>query len=138
MRVNVAAIRDARGSNFAPCGISLMHKYLGTLAFLLAPGVLASAQEPTNRQVELKKGDRILFFGDSLTQLGGQDAPKQHVTKGYVKLVQEALDQSHPDLGIKVDWVENWDGYHRLLGEVHCGTNATRKIPDVRWWETGR
>ena len=82
-----------------------MHKYLGTLAFLLAPGVLASAQEPTNRQVELKKGDRILFFGDSLTQLGGQDAPKQHVTKGYVKLVQEALDQSHPDLGIKVDWV---------------------------------
>lgn len=63
------------------------------------------ADEIPNRQIELKKGDRILFFGDSLTQLGGQDAPKPHVTKGYVKLVQEALDRSHPDLGIKVDWV---------------------------------
>src|SRR6476646_8504704 len=58
-----------------------------------------------NRQVVLKKNDRILFFGDSLTQLGGQDAPKQHVSKGYVKLVQEALDKTHPDLGVKVDWV---------------------------------
>jgi isoamyl acetate esterase len=58
-----------------------------------------------NRQVVLKKNDRILFFGDSLTQLGGQDAPKKYVSKGYVKLVQEALDKSHPELGVKVDWV---------------------------------
>lgn len=71
-------------------------------AAIAAPGV---AGDIPNRQIELKKGDRILFFGDSLTQLGGQDAPKQHVTKGYVKLVQEALDKSHPDLNVKVDWV---------------------------------
>ena len=75
--------------------------FLAALALPFA----ASAQESTNRKVELKKGDRILFFGDSLTQLGGQDAPAKHVTKGYVKLVQEALDKSHPDLGVKVDWV---------------------------------
>jgi lysophospholipase L1-like esterase len=72
------------------------------LFLLLAPAVL-NAQE--NRQITLKKDDRILFFGDSLTQLGGQDAPKQHVTKGYVKIVQETLDKTHPDLGVKVDWV---------------------------------
>ena len=74
-----------------------------TLIALTCLASAVSAQD--NRQVQLKQDDRILFFGDSLTQLGGQDAPKQHVTKGYVKLVQEALDKSHPDLGVKVDWV---------------------------------
>ncbi len=72
--------------------------------FILAVGAAFGSEIP-NRQIVLTKGDRILFFGDSLTQLGGQDAPKQHVTKGYVKLVQESLDKTHPDLGVKVDWV---------------------------------
>lgn len=67
--------------------------------------VSASAGEIPNRQVELKKGDRILFFGDSLTYYGGIDGPKDKVSKGYVKIVQETLDKTHPDLGIKVDWV---------------------------------
>jgi protein-arginine deiminase len=41
--------------------------------------------------------------------------------------------------GITVFWIENWDLYHRLLGEVHCGTNATRVIPKtVNWWESGK
>src|SRR5207244_1169002 len=80
-----------------------MKKHLCLLA-LIALGTPTAAQD--NRQVELKKGDRILFFGDSLTQLGGQDAPKKEgVTKGYVKIVQETLDKTHPDLGVKVDWV---------------------------------
>ena len=80
-------------------------KKLIALCILMAPA-LVSAQEIPNRQVPLKKGDRILFFGDSLTYLAGKDEPtKQGVTKGYVKLVQEALDKSHPDLGVKVDWV---------------------------------
>jgi len=37
-----------------------------------------------------------------------------------------------------VHWVEDWDLYHRMLGEVHCGSNAKRELPDVNWWETGR
>ncbi|MEM6928964.1 MAG: protein-arginine deiminase family protein, partial [Myxococcota bacterium] len=31
-------------------------------------------------------------------------------------------------------WVDNWDVYHIALGEVHCGTNATR-TPTANWWE---
>ncbi len=31
-------------------------------------------------------------------------------------------------------WVDNWDMYHVALGEVHCGTNATR-TPTANWWE---
>src|ERR1051325_9058433 len=72
---------------------------------VLASASVGLAGDIPNRQVELKKGDRILFFGDSLTQLGGQDAPAKFVTKGYVKIVQETLDKTHPDLGVKVDWV---------------------------------
>lgn len=65
---------------------------------------LASAGEAP-KQVTLKDGDHIIFFGDSLTQLAGQEAPKQHVKKGYVRIVAETLAEKHPDKKIKVDWV---------------------------------
>ncbi len=40
--------------------------------------------------------------------------------------------------GITVHFIEDWDLYHRLSGEVHCGSNATRKVPsNDKWWESG-
>jgi protein-arginine deiminase len=51
---------------------------------------------------------------------------------------KEALEAPLAKIGISVDWIENWDGYHRMLGEVHCGSNTTRKIPEAHWWESGR
>jgi lysophospholipase L1-like esterase len=71
---------------------------------VLCAVTLVRAGDP-DRKVALKKGDRILFFGDSLTYYGGIDGPKGKVTKGYVKIVQETLDKTHADLGVKVDWV---------------------------------
>src|SRR6185369_5533771 len=60
----------------------------------------ASAQEgtdPAARQLELKKGDRIIFFGDSLTALAVKDS---HVPdgKGYVPLVRAALKEREVDV----------------------------------------
>jgi hypothetical protein len=55
--------------------------------------------------VQLKKGDRIIFFGDSVTALAGTEKPKEHVTKGYVRIVRETLLLNHPDKKIEVDWV---------------------------------
>ena len=76
------------------------------LCLVLALALRASAGDDlAQKQVTLKKGDHIIFFGDSLTYYGGIDGPKGKVTKGYVKLVQESLDTTHKDLGIKVDWV---------------------------------
>lgn len=49
-----------------------------------------------------------------------------------------AMTNALAPLGITVHFAEDWDTYHRMLGEVHCGTNATRKIPDAKWWESGR
>jgi len=44
---------------------------------------------------ELRKGDRVVFLGDSITQAGAGPG-------GYVTLVREALDKDHKDLGIEV------------------------------------
>jgi len=66
-------------------------------------------------------------------------APEPHgpVING-VDMFKVSFAKSMSKIGIDVDWVENWDAYHRLYGEVHCGSNATRGIPKVRWWESGR
>ena len=52
----------------------------------------ARAQEgtdPSSRQVQLKKGDRIIFFGDSLTALAIKDSNVPE-GKGYVPVVRAA------------------------------------------------
>ncbi|MDF2696146.1 MAG: Protein-arginine deiminase type [Labilithrix sp.] len=58
--------------------------------------------------------------------IGGQDIFKQ------------AMSAALAPFNITVHFAEDWDTYHRQLGEVHCGTNATRQIPQAKWWESGR
>jgi len=82
-----------------------MNKSILAWTLLSAPLFSAAAAAQDNRQIELKKGDRILFFGDSLTYLAGKEEPKKFITKGYIRIVQEKLDRTHKDLGIQVDWV---------------------------------
>ena len=53
-------------------------------------------------------------------------------------IMKTAMETALAPLDVTVHWAEDWDAYHRNLGEVHCGTNATRKIPDAKWWESGR
>jgi isoamyl acetate esterase len=65
----------------------------------------AIADDLAEKPIELKKGDRIIFFGDSLTALAGQEAPKDRVTRGYVRIVRETLTANHPDKQVEVDWV---------------------------------
>ena len=68
-------------------------KRLVLLALLLFAG--AAAGQDSAKQVTLKKGDRILFYGDSLTA--------QAITpKGWVTLLREHFKKNHPDLGIEV------------------------------------
>ena len=73
-------------------------------AALLAP---AFGDDPATLQVELKKGDRIIFFGDSLTALAVKDKNVPD-GKGYVPLVREALK----DRGVEVDAVAT--GGHKV------------------------
>ncbi len=49
------------------------------------------------------------------------------------------LDARLGPLGLTTHYVDDWDTYHRNNGDVHCGTNTVRVIPDgERWWESGR
>jgi lysophospholipase L1-like esterase len=54
--------------------------------------LVADADDPP---VALKKGDRIVFIGDSITA-GGVGA------KGYVTLIKKTLAEKHKDLGIEI------------------------------------
>ena len=115
---------------------------LGLLVTLTACALAAEGVE--ERQVALKDGDRIIFFGDSLTALAGQEAPKQHVTKGYVRIVRETLQAKHNDKKIEVDWVATGghtvpDLLRRVDNDViakkptivviQIGCNDARRIP---------
>jgi lysophospholipase L1-like esterase len=107
--------------------------------------VCALADDSLEEQrVALKDGDRIIFFGDSLTALAGQEAPPQHVTKGYVRIVREALQAAHADKKIDVDWVATGghtvpDLLKRVANDViakkptivviQIGCNDARRIP---------
>jgi len=55
-----------------------------------------------------------------------------------VDIFKTQLEDELAPHGITVRWTEDWDLYHRLLGEVHCGSNSTRQIPEFKWWESGR
>lgn len=67
----------------------------------------AAGGDPAAKKVELKKGDRVLFFGDSLTALAIQDKNVPE-GKGYVPLVREALKAK----GVEVDAVAT--GGHKV------------------------
>jgi protein-arginine deiminase len=35
----------------------------------------------------------------------------------------------------QIHFVDDYDTYHRNLGEVHCGTNSKRRPHPTPWWE---
>ena len=56
---------------------------------------LAAGASAENEAPALKKGDKIVFFGDSITQ--GGVSPK-----GYVTVIKATLAEKHKDLGIEI------------------------------------
>lgn len=75
-------------SRYLPLGIVV----LAILPVLAAVSRSASADE---QAPGLKKGDRIVFLGDSITQAGVEP-------KGYVTVIKNALEKKHKDLEIEV------------------------------------
>lgn len=67
----------------------------------------ADTVDPIDKQVALKRGDKIIFFGDSLTALAVKDKNVPD-GKGYVPLVREAL----ADKGVEIQVVAT--GGHKV------------------------
>ncbi len=63
--------------------------------------------------------------------------PHGPMINGKDIFAQAVVDQL-ATIGVTAHFAEDWDEYHAQLGEVHCGTNTRRKVPAVKWWETGR
>lgn len=62
--------------------------------------------------------------------------PKINDNDKYDCAFEEAFDKAMPK-GHKCIFIDDWDSYHVLEGEIHCGTNALREPPlDVKWWHT--
>lgn len=64
------------------------------LAAAVAFTLTAPVRAADDSTVPLKKGDRIVFLGDSITAGGGG-------ANGYITLIKKALDEKHKDLGIE-------------------------------------
>lgn len=64
-------------------------------------------------------------------------APKPHGPSiGGQDIFEAQLADAFKPYGIDVRFIENWNLYHRNDGEVHCGSNTTRVVPESsRWWE---
>jgi lysophospholipase L1-like esterase len=69
----------------------LLSRIVPALCVLVVPCSTFAA----DNTLALKKGDRIVFLGDSITQAGVGE-------KGYVTLIKNALAEKHKDLGIEV------------------------------------
>ncbi len=52
---------------------------------------------------------------------------------GGVDKFKEPVIQALGAIGMSIAWLDDWT-YHEGLGEVHCGTNATRTPPATPWW----
>jgi protein-arginine deiminase len=74
--------------------------------------------------------------GISLTpNLFGAPDPHGPVIDGR-DLFKVQLETALGEVGIGVTFIENWDHYHTLLGEVHCGSNVRRAVDQSNpWWE---
>lgn len=60
--------------------------------FLLTAASLAGC---TGAKLSLRNGERIIFLGDSITELGVKP-------KGYITLLRQELNARHPDLSIEI------------------------------------
>ena len=58
-------------------------------------GAVAPSKAKPVAEKSLKKGDRIVFLGDSITQMGVKQ-------DGYVTLTSQAIAKAFPDMGIEV------------------------------------
>jgi lysophospholipase L1-like esterase len=70
-----------------------IHTALLALTSILGAAAAASAADDETHP--LKKGDRIIFLGDSITEAGVSP-------KGYVTAIKKALAEKHKDLNIEV------------------------------------
>jgi len=49
-------------------------------------------------------------------------------------VLEAAMSGLMEPLGLSCTYIDNFASYHKLLGEVHCGSNVRREPFDFKWW----
>lgn len=76
----------------------------------------------------------LLFYGRTAVM-----ARPHGVFQDDIDIVEQANIDALAPYGVTARFAEQWDILHAAGGEVHCGTNALRRIPTQwRWWEAAR
>ncbi|MBI4702452.1 MAG: protein-arginine deiminase [Deltaproteobacteria bacterium] len=106
-------------------GITLQEMVPAAFLFMKSEGYAVAYQPGTANNIYLSDHD----YG----------APKPHgPVIGGKDIYEKQLSDALQPYGITVHYIEDWNLYHRLDGEVHCGSNTTRKISNsTKWWESG-
>jgi len=99
-------------------------------------GVYLLAYQPGTVN-SLVMGNTIVIPKPFGPQIGGEDIFEADLE---ARLGTAASGLGSDGQGLDIFFADNWDLYHRLSGEVHCGTNPEASAPfsSVNWWETGR
>ncbi|XP_051567505.1 protein-arginine deiminase type-2-like isoform X2 [Myxocyprinus asiaticus] len=71
----------------------------------------------------------MIVLGDQL----GIPKPFGPQVNGKCALETEMRSLLEP-LGLKCTFIDDFASYHKLLGEVHCGSNVLRQPSTFRWW----
>ncbi|XP_059415822.1 protein-arginine deiminase type-2-like isoform X2 [Carassius carassius] len=71
----------------------------------------------------------MIVLGDQL----GIPKPFGPKVNGRCALETEVCSLLEP-LGLKCTFIDDFAPYHKLLGEVHCGSNVLREQSPFKWW----
>uniref|UniRef100_A0A671KBA8 protein-arginine deiminase n=1 Tax=Sinocyclocheilus anshuiensis TaxID=1608454 RepID=A0A671KBA8_9TELE len=71
----------------------------------------------------------MIVLGDKL----GVPKPFGPKVNGRCALETEVCSLLEP-LGLKCTFIDDFAPYHKLLGEVHCGSNVLREPSPFKWW----
>ena len=86
---------------------------------------------------ELVFGNTVVMPNPFGPQISGMDLFAQDL---QTRLGTAANVLGSDGKGVSVNFADDWDDYHILAGEVHCGSNPEAPAPfdRVKWWETGK
>ncbi|MCK6504663.1 hypothetical protein L6R53_14875 [Myxococcota bacterium] len=89
----------------------------GGATLSLVPGTINMTVWPADEGV-------LAFLPDPFLRADVEDRS----TDSFIPLIEALLPRD-----VEPVWLDDWDWYHALMGEVHCGSN-TRRTPTATWW----
>jgi protein-arginine deiminase len=119
IQAQVDVIKAATGLTDAEIvKVPIMHRLTSSKSVAYIPGTVNG----------IAMSDKIFFAPDPHGPvIGGKD------------IFKTAFEASMTTWGITVYWVEDWDLFHALDGEIHCATNADRVVgAGETWWTSGK